>query len=444
MENTQTRGFGSLFRFREAFRNLFKKKLAEPLPESSAEAGWEARYRDALRFNLTEIFAARMTNYTLSGSSVECTDEAVGEALQRATEKWYKWVQMAYGVGRVFLVPYCIGENIYTDIIPQGRAWTTARRGDDVIGIGTLSDVRWLGKEMYARMTSYEWNPETKDFTIENKAVRRNGSQVALGVIDEWKDIQPMITIKGAERPLFAFVDSPKDNRSADEMQGAPLTFGCDETIEEILECFAQYRDEYDLKQTWLGVDRAMLDKNGRPDNSKLYKTFIGKNTESLFEIFSPDIRDAAFSARILQLFAKLEKQVGTSSGILTPADTANATATQVRRSMYDTIAMVSRMRHSIDNAVDALCYIYTVYLTIIGKPFDAEYIVKKDWSEDMWVDRAEQFAEIMQAHGAKAVKTEEVRQFVLPYETAEEAQKVVQEIKESEPEPAIPEFFGE
>lgn len=443
MENTQ-KTFGSLFRFREAFRNLFKKKLNEPLMESQVEANWEAVYKEALRFNLTEIFAARMTNYTLSESWIECTDEAINEALQRLIEKWYKWVQMAYGVGRAYLIPYCIGDNIYTDIIPQGRAWTTSRRGDDVTGIGTMSDVRWIGKEMFVRMTSYEWNPDTLEFTIENKATRRNGSQVALTVVDEWADIEPLIVIKGAEKPLFAFVDCPKDNRTTDELQGAPLTFGCGETIDEILECFAQYKEEFELKQTWLGVDRAMLDKNGQPDRSKLYKTFIGKNTESLFEIFSPDIRDAAYSARILQLFAKLEKQVGTSSGILTPADTANATATQVRRSMYDTLAMVSRMRHSIDIAVDRLCYIYTVYLSLIGKPFEADYSIKKEWSDDMWVDRTEQFAEIMQAHGAKAVKTEEVRQFVLPFETAEEAEEAVKAIRESEPDPVIPEFFGE
>ena len=444
MENTQTKTFGGLFRFREAFKRLFKKKLTEPLMESGVEASWEDRYKEAIHFNLTEIFAARMTNYTLSASSVECTDENIGEALSSAVAKWYKWVQMAYGVGRVYLVPYCVGDSIYTDVIPQGRAWTTSRRGDMVTGIGTLSDVRWIGKEMFARLTSYEWDEQTKEFAIENKAVRRNGSAVDLGTIAEWADIPPIMVIKGAEKPLFAFVDCPKDNRTTDELQGAPLTYGCDETIEDILECFAQYRDEYDLKQTWLGLDRAMLDKNGRPDNSKLYKTFIGKNTESLFEIFSPDIRDAAFSARILHLFAKLEKQVGTSSGILTPADTANATATQVRRSMYDTIAMVKRMRHSIDTAVDRLCYIYTVYLTLLGKPYDPDYLAQKDWSEDMWVDRQEQFMEIMQAHGAKAVKTEEVRRFVLPYETAEEAEEAVKAIRESEPEPAIPEFFGE
>lgn len=438
------RSFGFLFRLRERFRNLFKKKLSESWKESGEEGTWDSEYREDKKINFAEIFANRLTNYTLSGSTITCDDPEISTALGRAVAKWYKWTQMAYGVGRVFLIPYCIGDEIHTDVVSQGRAWTTKMRGDDVIGIGVIADVRFVDREMYTRLTSYEWNYDTKEFVIENKAIRRNGSEVPLSVIEEWASIEPYIAIQGAERPLFAFVDCPKDNRRTDSPQGAPITYGCDDTIAEIREAIQQYCDEYDLKQTWLGVDRAMLDKNGQPDKSKLYKTFIGKNTESLFEIFSPDIRDAAFRSRFLDLFARLEKQVGTSSGILTPAETSNATATQVRRSMYDTLAIVNRMRSGIETAIDTLGYIYTVYFDLLGIAYDSNYSIAKVWSDDMTTDRDQQFSEMMQAHGADAVKTSEIRRFIYPGETPEEAEAAVQEIRESKPEPVIPDFFGE
>lgn len=440
---TASRSFGFLFRIRERFRTLFKKKLTEPLRESGEEAKWEADYRDIARTNFTEIFANRLTNYTLCEGIVECDDPALDAPLQKAVDKWYKWVQMAFGTGRVFLIPYCIGDSLYTDVIPQGRAWTTKNVGDDVVGIGVIADLRYKDKETFARIASYEWDPVAKTFTIENKAIRGNGAEVPLSILEEWETIEPIITLHGIERPLFTFVDCPKDNRSTDRMQGAPITFGCDGTIKEILDCFDQYADEYDLKQSWLGVDRAMLDKNGQPDKSKLYKTFIGKNTESLFEIFSPDIRDASYKARILDLFARLEKQVGTSAGILTPAETSNATATQVRRSMFDTLAIVDRMRYSIERALNDLGYIYGVYMDLLGIHHEKEYSIKAVWGQSMVTDSAERFSQLIQAESAGAVKTSEVRQFVYPNETPEEAEAAIQEIKEAKPEPQIPDFFG-
>lgn len=441
---TVDRSFGFLYRLRERFRNLFKKKLTEPLRESGEEAKWESEYRDFSKVNFTEIFANRLTNYTLSGSSASCDDPVMDKLLGKAVAKWYKWVQMAYGVGRVFLIPYCIGTDIYTDIVPQGRAWTTKMRGDDIVGIGVLADVRYRDREMFARISSYEWNPDTKEFIVENKAIRSSGAEIPLSFLDEWADIEAILKLQNVEKPLFAFVDCPKDNRGTDRLQGAPITFGCDSTIKEILDCFEQYEEEFDLKQTWLGVDRAMLDKNGQPDTSKLYKTFIGKSTESLFEIFSPDIRDASYKARILDLFARLEKQVGTSAGILTPAESSNATATQVRRSLYDTLAIVNRMRSSIEDALDALAYIYGVYLELLGIAHDPDAVITKTWNEDMTEDREQQFSQTMQAHSAGAVKTSEVRRFIYPSETPEEAEAAVQEIRESNPDPVVPDFFGE
>lgn len=439
--NRQTQGGLWLF-FRNLFFKLFKKDSSESNLDSRKEGEWEKEYERIDRINFAEIFATRLTNYTLDGFSFDCDNDDITEVIEGLMDKSYKWAQMAFGVGRVFLVPYITGGKIYTDIIPQGRAWTTAMVGDDVYGIGVLADIRVKNNRRFFRLASYEYDPETKAFTIENKATNDSGAEVALSTFKEWADIEPIITLKGVEKPLFAFVDCPKDNRTTDKLQGAPITFGCEETIQEIRDCMKQYASEFDLKQSWLGVDKLMLGKDGKPDNH-LFRTFDGKSTENLFEIFSPDIRDNSYRQRLLDLFAKLEKQVGTSSGILTPADTSMATATQVRRSMYDTLAMVGRMRKSIDKAIRALCYCYEVYFPFVGKATPKEYNLRLYWEDKMMQDTTERFQNLMQAKGF-AVKDEEIRQFLYPNETAEERAKAIEEIRESQPEPTIPDFFGE
>lgn len=440
-DNRQTQGGLWLF-FRNLFFKLFKKDSIESNLDSRKEGEWEKEYERIDRINFAEIFATRLTNYTLDGFSFDCDNDDITEVIEALMDKSYKWAQMAFGVGRVFLVPYITGGKIYTDIIPQGRAWTTSMQGDDVLGIGVLADIRVKNNRRFYRLASYEYDPKTKTFTIENKATNESGAEVALSTFAEWADIEPVITFKGVEKPLFAFVDCPKDNRTTDKLQGAPITFGCDDTIEEIRETLKQYFDEYDLKNSFLGVNKAMLDKDGKI-NSKLYRTFVcGPNT-SLFEIFSPDIRNTAYESRLLNLFARLEKQVGTSSGILTPADVSMMTATQVKRALYDTLAMVERMRKSIDKAIRALCYCYEVYFPFIGKATPKQYNLRLYWEDKMLQDTTERFQNLMQAKGF-AVKDKEIRQFLFPNETAEERAAAVQEIRDSQPEPTIPDFFGE
>lgn len=428
--------------FRNIFFTLFQKKQRENNLESRQEARWESEYTRIDSINFTEIFANRLTNYTLDGFTISCDDENIQEAVDSAMEKAYKWVQMAYGVGRVFLVPYIANKKIYTDIIPQGRAWVTSIQGDDVLGIGMIADIRTEGNKRFYRLTSYEYFPDTNTFVIENKATNESGGEIPLTKFIEWETIEPSITISGVDSPLFAFIDCPKDNRSTDRMQGAPITYGCESTIKEIQDTIKQYCEEYELKQPWLGVDRIMLDKNGNPE-SRLFKTFNGATTENLFEIFSPDIRDASYRSRLDELYSRLEKQVGTSDGILTRSDSGMITATQVRRSRYDTTAIVERMRRSIERAVRKLSYIYETLYSIIGVSVQRGYDVRIVWSDRMLYDETERYQNLLAGRQANAVRDEEVRQFLFPNEEYDASVEIVKEIKESQPQTEFPDFFG-
>lgn len=435
-----------MFRFRNIFpaiRVLFGVKSSESFMENAIETKWDEEYRKIDKINFAEIFANRLSKYTFAGSSITVDDEAMNKALARCMVKSRKWCQAAIGTGRAFLVPYVIGQTIYTDIITQGKAIVTKMVGDDIYGIVVLADIRKVDRKWYMRWTRYEYDAEAKTFTVENKATHHEGGgEVVLNAVPEWANIEPLVVINGVERPLFAYVDSPKDNRTSDRLQGAPITFGCDKTIAEIHECIEQYRIEFKLKKTFLGVDKLMLDKDGKPIND-LYQTFEGKDTESLFEIFSPDIRDASYRGRLLDLFARLEKEVGTSNGILTPADTSMATATQVRRAMFDTFSMVNDIRDSVARAIDTLCYAYGVYMDLLGIPFNSDYAVTYTWGDEFVKDSAESFSQKVQAESIGAVSKAEVRAELYPNETPEEAETAIKKIEESRPEPMMPDFFG-
>ena len=423
----------------DAVVKLFKKSPLEPREEQKGEEFSEEVYRIGASVNYTEIFANRLTNYALYGGTVTCDDEEIDKCLKRLMKKSRKAVIWSLVSGRVYLVPYTVGGEIYTDIIPQSRSIVTRRIGDDVLGFACMADLRVVNNKKYARWTLYDYDDKRKVFSIENKATAfLQGVEVPLGVVEEWADILPYIGITGVEKPLFGIVDSPKDNRSTDSIEGAPITFGCGSTISELLKNVKEFEEEFDKKISRLGVDKAMLaqDAIGVLDKYVMQFNGSGMGAGSLFEIFSPDIRDQAYINRSLSVEGRLEKQVGTSNGILTPADTSMATATQVRRSMFDTTAMIDAIRENFEGAANDVCDAYAVYLSLMSRPYNAGYNVTASWSRAYIEDDMERFNKIMQAHSAGIVSDIEYRREIYPNESPEEAQKALDEIAEGRPDP--------
>ena len=88
-DNRQTQGGLWLF-FRNMFFKLFKKDSKESNLDSRKEGEWEKEYGRIDRINFAEIFATRLTNYTLDGFSFDCDNDDITEAIEGLMDKSYK------------------------------------------------------------------------------------------------------------------------------------------------------------------------------------------------------------------------------------------------------------------------------------------------------------------------------------------------------------------
>ena len=130
--------------------------------------------------------------------------------------------------------------------------------------------------------------------------------------------------ITGVDRALFGYIKSPINNRKTDDKYGVPITYGCDSTIAEIKETMKQLYREYKLKEAFVGADSTMFNgKDSLPLNGLFKKVDAGD--DNFFEVFDPAFRP--FTERLQELFKRLEHEIGTSAGILSEVNTANATA---------------------------------------------------------------------------------------------------------------------
>ena len=248
-----------------------------------------------------------------------------------------------------------------------------------------------------------------------------------------WKNIQEVRSISGVDRVLFGYIKSPINNRKSNDMYGVPITFGSEATIDEIKVTMKQMYDEYEAKRTFVGVDATLFNKNNKLPANGLFKLFdFGTDGENRFEVYSPEFRD--YTTRLQELYRRLEDEVGTSRGIISQVETQNATATQVKRAMYDTFTIVDDMRSNIEKGLEDFFYACNVLANAFNLSAQGEYEVGFDWSYSLLEDSQESFTQMRLGVQDGVISKVEERQFLKPDETLEDAEKAIKEIESSEP----------
>lgn len=425
--------------FKSLLFRIFHRKTVQTDVEHAIKSKMAAEYENIKDINFTAIISNKLASLTVSDSKITVEGdgkraEQVGELLNAVWAHIKSTVAASLGYGSVYIVPYCAGGKIYTDVVPQSRIYATELRGDDLIACTIISDVITRDSHTYMRLTDYSL--EAGGYKIQNKAIKDGNIEVPLQSISEWAGIPPEIRIGNVDRLLMGCLRCPVDNRNCDNNDGVPITFGAEDIISQVKECLSQIRREYKLKEAFVGVDATLF---GVGDNKQelpadgLFKTF-DEGSDEFWQVFDPAIRDTAYQARLNQLFELLEKSIGLSKGVLTNVDSQNSTATEIRRSTHDTWAMVDSIRAEVMSCFNSLAYAFDVLCNYYSLTPPGEYKLSFDWDYSLLEDSQESFGQLMQAQSLGAVDEVEVRQFIFPNETREEAERAVEAIAKAKP----------
>lgn len=398
---------------------------------------YAVEYERIDEINFNSIFSNKLANYVINDSNVNITGEnarveLLNKVLQSMWKKAKKITSMGFGYGGVILVPYVKSGKIYYNIVSQSRVTIDEVEGENIIGATIIADKKTVNKgignsKTYYRLTNYK--VRNGNIEITQKFTDENGHEVA--VPDFWKNIELKKVITGVDRALFGYIKSPINNRKTDDKYGVPITYGCDSTIAEIKETMKQLYREYKLKEAFVGADSTMFNgKDSLPLNGLFKKVDAGD--DNFFEVFDPAFRP--FTERLQELFRRLEHEIGTSAGILSEVNTANATATEIKRSMYDTFTIVDDMRSNIEKGIEDFLYSANVLANAYNLTPQGDYEVSFDWDYSLLEDSQETFSQLITAQSKGIISEVEIRQWLKPDETLEDSQKAIEEIKASEP----------
>ncbi|MBQ9091669.1 MAG: phage portal protein [Anaerotignum sp.] len=395
------------------------------------------QYEDISKINFTSIFANKLTTLAVSESTADIDGDNARadfqkECLKALWENRKRLTSRMLGTGGCVAAPYVKDGELLYDLIPQSRVIITEKQGERITGAVILADSLKRNQKVYYRLTDYRVQGET--LAITNRVIDGSGSPAT---VSEWKDIADH-SISGVDRVLFAFFKSPIDNRKSADEYGVPVTFGCDGLMQEIQETLKEIEKEFKQKKARVFADERFFRYDQKTGKRILPgEAFIAANMEgsnSAMEIFSPDIRDSSYYNRLLHLFELLEKAVGTSKGILTAPETRGATATEIKASIYDTYALVADIRTVLEKGIGEYLQCCDVLANYYGLAPMGEYDLKFDWSYSMIESSSETWAQLKDAQAMGVKSKAEVRIWLNPNETLEEAEEKIQEIQKNEP----------
>lgn len=416
--------------------NIFKIKTQTTQKEIDENSVYAKIYEQIDNINFDAIFSNKLANYVVSDSTMNIKGENARVDLLNKTgqsmwKKAKKIVSMGFGYGGIVLVPYVKSGKIYYNLVPQDRLTIDEMDGELITGATILAEKKTItgtvNSTTYLRWTNYQI--KNNNLTITQQFSDENGKKIPAP--DFWKDIQEVMTITNVDRVPFGFIKSPVNNRKSSDRYGVPITYGCEATILEIRQTLKQLVREYELKEAFVGVDATMFNgKNGLPINGLFKK--IDSTRDDFFEVFDPQFRD--YTTRLQELYKRLEHEIGTSYGILSEVNTAQATATEIKRSMYDTFTICDDMRSNIEKGMEDFFYACNVLANAYNLSPMGEYNLSFEWSYGLIEDTATEWSQLIYAQNKGIVSKVELRQWLKPDETLEESEKAIQDIEASEP----------
>jgi len=423
--------------------NVFHVKTETNQKEVEDNQKYAHEYERIDGINFSSIFSNKLANYVVNDSNINILGEnprtdLLNKTAQSMWKKTKKITSMTFGYGGIFLVPYVKNNRLYYSIVSQSRVTIDSVEGDLITGATILAErkeiTNALGQtKIYIRWTNYRLerkkNSDESNVIIEQKFSDETGKEIP--VPDFWKNIMLKQTITNVDRVLFGYSKSPINNRKANDKYGVPITYGCEDTINEIKDTMKQMYREYKLKEPFVGVDVTMFNGDNALPINGLFKK-IDSGEDNFFEVFDPQFRD--YTLRLQELFQRLEHEIGTSAGIISKVETTNATATEIKRAMYDTFTIVDDMRTNLEKAFEDFFYACNVLANAYNLSPEGEYEIQYDWSYSLLEDATEDFSHLTIGYDKGVISKAELRNWIKPDETLEESQKQIDEIVESEP----------
>ena len=376
-------------------------------------------------FNPTAVGAGVVANIAIDDSDIVIKGESNrAKALTKIKDYFQNEIEtaaatVALATGDCLIRPFTDGEFIGFNIIGNDDFEITESVGLHLKGIIIKLDEYATESNTYRLFESQTLkSTEHGKVVVVKRFAFKNTDEIGLENT-QWKAIKTD-DIFLTDQLLIGRYKCPTINRdNYNSVSGVPITFGCEDIVENVRKKYNQYNEEFNRKETVVFADRSLFRKENKEDgktrlvrDGKEYVTFKGDLNNGISDMireYSPGIRETEFKAGIDLNLSVLELCCGFSRGVFTTPETSFATATEMINSLKKTFSFVKRFRASIENGNAMLFKTIDFIISLIGKTPVGDWSLEHDWSYDYIEQTTEKFNQLLQAHAAGCLKDEDL-----------------------------------
>ena len=347
---------------------------------------------DVKSLNIAASVASEIARLVTVESEIEITGSPRAEYINKQLREFKKRkkniVETACSVGGVVFKPYVSGGKIYIDYIYQDEMLPFKYDDNDMITGIIFPSYKIDGSKRYTRLEIHDYNDVeytisnrcfvSKDTTISTNEVRGLGSEISLDSVIEWADIEPEVTIRGLERPLFSFFKIPiANNIDRKSPLGVSVYARSIADIKDADTQAARIDWEFESKETAIETDESYISEDiygnqklpkGKERMFRLYSGETLANGEKLFKHFSPDIRDESFFRGLDKILKRIEFNSGLAYGTLSDPQNVDKTAEEIKSSKQRSYQLVKDIQGSLETSIvelidvmDSICTMHNI-----------------------------------------------------------------------------------
>ena len=306
-----------------------------------------------------------------------------------------------------------------------------------------IPDIFRDGKTIYTRLERH--TVKGKDVEITQRAFKSTiedslGMEISLSDVERWSSLQEKAIVKDSEGPLFGWYKvAAANNVDIDSPLGASVFAKAIDVIKEADMQYSRLLWEYEGSELAIDVDPTAL----RPKraegggvempklNQRLFRAVdIDKGDRDLYDVFSPNIRDASILNGLNQLMIRIEDLSGLSRGTLSDANVEARTATEMKIIKQRSYTTIADNQAALERCLKDVVRVMNKYATVYHLAPEGEYDVSFEWDDSILTDTDTEMQERLMMLNAGIIGKAEFREWYFG-ETKAQAKAAIESISD-------------
>lgn len=383
---------------------------------------WASMYRnapewvdneDTFSLNLSATIASELAR----GASIEMALTVEGSArakwlqeqVQPLVDDVRSDLEVGLALGGMVWKPIPLDGKVAVNVVPADAFYPIRFNDTGEIEAAVFVEQRKIGKRVYTKLEMHDLKGGV--YTVTNKAfVSDNGNSLGnptgLNAIEDWAGLEPVATIQGTDKLLFAYFKAPGGDPND---VGSPLGVSCYaravDLIEQADKLHSGFLWEFESGQRALYADVVAFKKNDAGDlilpNKRLYRALNGTSNigeGDLFKEWTPSLREQNYLNGLSAIYRRIELATGLAYGTLSDPDTVARTASEVIGSRQRTYSTLKDIQRSLKSAMERLVEVVDFYATAYALAPKGVYNLTFEFDDSILVDKESQMQTDRQA----------------------------------------------